>query len=48
MLRSRNRAGTAQELYALLTCYQLLRIAITDAIEAVGGIGPDRGTSPSP
>jgi hypothetical protein len=35
-LRARTPAGTAQEAYALLTCYQILRIAITDAIEAVG------------
>lgn len=34
----------AQEVYALLTCYQTLRIAITDAIEATGGIDPDRGS----
>jgi hypothetical protein len=37
-------AGIAQELYALLTCYQIVRIAITDAIEAAGGIDPDRGS----
>jgi hypothetical protein len=33
-----------QELYALLTCYQILRIAITDAIQTAGGIDPDRGS----
>ena len=44
MLRARSPAGIAQELYALLTCYQILRIAITDAIEAAGGLDPDRGS----
>ena len=44
VLRARTPAGIAQEVYALLTCYQVLRIAITDAIEAEGGIDPDRGS----
>jgi hypothetical protein len=44
VLRARSPAGIAQEVYALLTCYQVLRIAITDAIEAAGGIDPDRGS----
>lgn len=44
VLRARSSAGIAQEVYALLTCYQILRIAITDAIEAVGCIDPDRGS----
>jgi hypothetical protein len=44
VLRARSPAGIAQEVYALLTCYQILRIAITDAIEAAGGIDPDRGS----
>jgi hypothetical protein len=44
VLRARTPAGIAQEIYALLTCYQVLRIAITDAIEAVSGIDPDRGS----
>jgi hypothetical protein len=44
VLRARSAAGVAQEVYALLTCYQILRIAITDAIEAAGGIDPDRGS----
>jgi hypothetical protein len=44
VLRARSPAGIAQELYALLTCYQVLRMAITDAIEAAGGIDPDRGS----
>jgi hypothetical protein len=44
VLRARSPAGIAQEVYALLTCYQILRIAITDAIEATSGIDPDRGS----
>jgi hypothetical protein len=44
VLRARSPAGIAQEIYALLTCYQILRIAITDAIEATGSIDPDRGS----
>ena len=44
VLRARTPASIAQELYALLTCYQVLRIAITDAIEAAGSIDPHRGS----
>ena len=44
VLRARSPAGIAQEVYALLTCYQILRIAITDAIEATGGTDPTRGS----
>lgn len=45
VLRARTPAGIAQEIYALLTCYQILRIAIADAIDAAGGgIDPDRGS----
>jgi hypothetical protein len=44
VLRARTPAGIAQEVYALLTCYQILRTAITDAIDTHGGIGPDRGS----
>ena len=44
VLRARTPAGIAQEIYALLACYQVLRIAITDAIEAAGGLDPDRGS----
>jgi Insertion element 4 transposase N-terminal/Transposase DDE domain len=44
VLRARTPAGITQEVYALLACYQILRIAITDAIEAAGGIDPDRGS----
>ena len=44
VLRARTPAGIAQEIYALLACYQILRIAITDAIEAAGRTDPDRGS----
>jgi Insertion element 4 transposase N-terminal/Transposase DDE domain len=44
VLRARTPAGIAQEVYALLTCYQILRIAITDAIDTAGGVDPDRGS----
>jgi hypothetical protein len=44
VLRARSPGGVAQEVYALLTCYQILRIAITDAIEATGGTDPTRGS----
>jgi hypothetical protein len=44
VLRARSATGIAQEIYALLTCYQILRIAITDATTTAGGIDPDRGS----
>jgi hypothetical protein len=45
VLRARTPAGIAQEVYALLTCYQILRIAIADAAGAAAGdIDPDRGS----
>jgi hypothetical protein len=45
VLRARTPAGIAQEVYALLVTYQILRIAITDAIDAAGnGVDPDRGS----
>jgi len=45
VLRARTPAGIAQEVYALLITYQILRIAITDAIDADGhDIDPDRGS----
>lgn len=44
VLRARSPAGIAQEVYALLTCYQIVRIAITDAIEAAGCIDPGRAS----
>jgi hypothetical protein len=44
VLRARTPAGIAQEVYALLTCYQILRTAIADAAHTAGGIDPDRGS----
>jgi hypothetical protein len=44
VLRARTPAGIAQEVYALLVTHQILRIAITDAIDTHGGIDPDRGS----
>ena len=45
VLRARTPAGIAQEIYALLVTYQILRIAILDAIVADGhDIDPDRGS----
>jgi hypothetical protein len=45
VLRARTPAGIAQEIYALLVCYQALRIAIVDAITTHGGdVDPDRGS----
>ncbi|MGO9780959.1 MAG: IS4 family transposase [Streptosporangiaceae bacterium] len=42
VLRSHDRPGAEQELWALLTVYQLLRMAMTDAIESRPGTDPDR------
>ncbi|WSY19147.1 IS4 family transposase (plasmid) [Embleya sp. NBC_00896] len=42
VLRARTPAGIAQEIHALLTVYQVLRIAMTDAVETVPGVDPDR------
>ena len=44
VLRARTPADISQEIYALLTTYQILRIAITDAIETTGGMDLDRGS----
>lgn len=41
MLRSRDRAGAGQELWALLAVYQALRMAMTAAAESAGA-DPDR------
>ena len=43
VLRSRDRAGAEQELWALLTVYQLIRMAMTAAAEAAG-TDPDRAS----
>ena len=44
VLRSRDRAGAEQELWALLTVYQLIRMAMTAAAESVPGTDPDRAS----
>jgi hypothetical protein len=44
VLRSGDPAGLEQEMWALLTLYQALRTAITDAIETVPGTDPDRAS----
>ena len=44
VLRSRDRACAEQELWALLTVYQLIRIAMTAAAESVPGTDPDRAS----
>ncbi len=44
VLRSPNPALIAQEIYALLAIYQVVRIAITDAAEATDGVDPDRAS----
>ncbi len=44
VLRSRDRAGVEQELWALLTLYQLLRTAMVEAIETRPGLDPDRAS----
>jgi hypothetical protein len=44
VLRSRDRAGAEQELWALLTVYQLIRMAMTAAAESVPGADPDRAS----
>ena len=42
VLRSGDRAGAEQELWALLTIYQLIRMAMTTATGSVPGTDPDR------
>ncbi|HEY9244716.1 MAG TPA: IS4 family transposase [Streptosporangiaceae bacterium] len=42
VLRSRDPAGLRQELWALLTTYQLLRTAMVSAVEQAPGLNPDR------
>jgi hypothetical protein len=44
VLRARTLAGIAQEIYALLTAYQLIRIAIADATGTTPGADPDRAS----
>lgn len=44
ILRSGDPAGLQQEMWALLALYQALRIAVTDAVQAVPGTDPDRAS----
>jgi hypothetical protein len=44
VLRSGDQSGLEQETWALLTLYQLLRMAMADAIEAQPGTDPDRAS----
>jgi hypothetical protein len=44
VLRSKAWAGIAQEVYTLLSAYQILRIAIADATESTSGVDPDRAS----
>jgi hypothetical protein len=44
VLRARTTAGLIQEIYALLTAYQLIRIAIADATATSPGTDPDRAS----
>ena len=47
VLRARTPAGIDQEVHALLVCYQLLRLAMTDATSSQAGIDPTGPASPS-
>ena len=44
VLPARTPAGIAQEVHALLTVYQILRIAIADATDSHPTADPDRGS----
>jgi Insertion element 4 transposase N-terminal/Transposase DDE domain len=44
VLRARTQPGITQEMYALLTVYQALRIAIADTTIAAPGADPDRAS----
>ncbi|MFE9428792.1 IS4 family transposase [Kitasatospora sp. NPDC006697] len=44
VLRSQDRAGLEQELWAQLIVYQLLRAAMVDAVESCPGTDPDRAS----
>jgi hypothetical protein len=44
VLRSGDRPGVEQELWALLTLYQLLRMAMVTAVETRPGTDPDRAS----
>jgi hypothetical protein len=44
VLRARTPQGVDQEVYAMLVCYQLLRLAMADATSTQPGIDPDRAS----
>jgi hypothetical protein len=44
VLRSRDREGIEQELWALLALYQALRHAMADAVRAEHGVDADRAS----
>jgi transposase IS4-like protein/DDE family transposase len=44
VLRSGDPAGIKQETWALLALYQALRTAVTDAVQSVPGLDPDRAS----
>ena len=44
VLRARTPCGIDQEVYALLVCYQILRLAMADATSTQPGIDPDRAS----
>jgi hypothetical protein len=44
VLRSHHPGAIAQEIYALLTVYQVVRIAIADATDVTGAADPDRAS----
>ncbi len=44
VLRSGDPAGIQQETWALLAVYQALRTAVTDAVQSVPGLDPDRAS----
>jgi hypothetical protein len=44
VLRARTPQGVDQEVYALLVCYQVLRLAMADATSTQPGVDPDRAS----
>src|SRR6266496_1671199 len=44
VLRARTPTGIDQELYALLVCYQILRLAMADATSTQADVDPDRAS----
>ncbi|MFE7707809.1 IS4 family transposase [Streptomyces sp. NPDC057486] len=44
VLRSQEPRGLEQEVWALLTLYQVLRTAMAEAVESVPGVDPDRAS----